>query len=70
LYDFGRIKANVEKAKTDLKYAQHNVDYAKSQLANEVAVIYYNIIILKKALQLKTVPLPTSMKIKGSLKAN
>src|SRR5215216_3509117 len=36
LFDFGRIKANVEKAKTDLKYAQHNVDYTKSQLANQV----------------------------------
>lgn len=53
LYDFGRIKANVEKAKTDLKYAQHNVDYNKSQLANQVAVIYYNIIYFKKGIAIE-----------------
>jgi len=53
LFDFGRLKANVEKAKTDLKYAQHNVDYAKSQLANQVAIIYYNIIYFEKAIQIE-----------------
>lgn len=53
LFDFGRIKANVEKAKTDLKYAQHNVDYVKSQLANQVAIIYYNIIYFQKAIQIE-----------------
>src|SRR6476620_9457644 len=34
LFDFGRLKANVERAKTDLRYFQHNVDYVKSQLAD------------------------------------
>lgn len=53
LFDFGRLKANVEKAKTDLKYAQHNVDFTKSQLANQVAVIYYNIIYFQKAIQIE-----------------
>lgn len=53
LFDFGRLKSNVEKAKTDLKYAQHNVDYVKSQLANQVAVIYYNIIYFQKAIQIE-----------------
>ncbi|CAN5403053.1 hypothetical protein BH10BAC2_BH10BAC2_46080 [soil metagenome] len=53
LFDFGRIQANVEKAKTDLKYAQHNVDYVKSQLANQVAIIYYNIIYFQKAIQIE-----------------
>ncbi|MEP6845422.1 MAG: TolC family protein [Panacibacter sp.] len=53
LFDFGRIKANVEKAKTDLTYAQHNVDYVKSQLANQVAIIYYNIIYFQKAIQIQ-----------------
>ncbi len=46
LLDFGRLKANVEKAKQGLKYATDNVDYAKSQLAYQVATIYYNIIYL------------------------
>lgn len=53
LFDFGRIKANVEKAKTDLIYAQHNVDYVKNQLANQVAIIYYNIIYFQKAIQIE-----------------
>ena len=53
LLDFGRLKANVEKAKTDLKYAQHNVDYARSQLANQVAVIYFNIIYFKKSISIE-----------------
>ncbi len=50
LYDFGRIKAAVEKSKDDIKYAEHNTDYAKSQLANQVANIYYNIIYFQKAI--------------------
>ena len=45
LFDFGRLQANVERAKTDLRYAEHNVDYVKSQLAYQVANIYYNIIL-------------------------
>jgi outer membrane protein len=53
LFDFGRLRANVEKAKTDLRYAQHNVDYVKSQLANQVAVIYYNIIYYQKAIAIE-----------------
>ncbi|BAV08258.1 outer membrane efflux protein precursor [Filimonas lacunae] len=50
LFDFGRIKNNVEKAKTDLQYAKDNVDYAKTQLAYQVAAIYYNIVYFQKAL--------------------
>lgn len=53
LFDFGKIKANVEKAKTELKYAEHNADYVKSQLANQVAVIYYNIIYLQKGIAIE-----------------
>lgn len=53
VFDFGRLKANIEKAKTDLHYAEHNVDYVKNQLANEVAVIYYNIIYYTKAIAIE-----------------
>lgn len=52
-YDFGRIKANVEKAKTELRYAEHNVMAVKSQLAAQVASIYYNRIFLKKAISIQ-----------------
>jgi outer membrane protein TolC len=53
LLDFGRLKANVERAKTDLRYAQHNVDYVKSQLADQVANIYYNIIYFQKGIAIE-----------------
>ena len=53
LLDFGRLKANVERAKTDLRYSQHNVDYVKSQLANQVANIYYNIIYFQKGIAIE-----------------
>jgi len=53
LFDFGRLQANVERAKTDLRYAEHNVDYVKSQLAYQVANIYYNIIYFQKGIAIE-----------------
>jgi outer membrane protein TolC len=53
LIDFGKFKADIEKSKQDLQYAKHNVDYVKSQLANQVSMIYYNIIFLKKAVSIQ-----------------
>ena len=50
LFDFGRLKANIEKSKSDIKYAEHNTDYARSQLANQVANVYYNIIYFQKGI--------------------
>jgi outer membrane protein TolC len=50
LFDFGRLKANIEKSKDDIKYAEHNTDNVKSQLANQVTNIYYNIIYFQKAI--------------------
>lgn len=49
LFDFGRLKANIERSKTDLKYASDNVLNVQTQLASQVSSIYYNIIYLKKA---------------------
>lgn len=53
LFDFGRIKATVERAKDDLQYARHSVDNVKSQLAYQVANIYYNIVYLQKAISIQ-----------------
>ncbi len=53
LYDFGRLKANIEKAKTDIQFAEHNVDAVKYQLATQVATIYYNIIYLQHAITIQ-----------------
>lgn len=49
LYDFGRLKAAVDRSKTDLKYANDNVSNVQTQLASQVATIYYNIIYFRKA---------------------
>jgi outer membrane protein TolC len=51
--DFGRLKANVEKSKTELQYSKHNIDYNKSTLAFQVATTYYNIVFLKKAIEIQ-----------------
>ena len=49
LIDFGRLKAQVERSKTDIKYATDNVLNVQMQLASQVSSIYYNIIYFKKA---------------------
>ncbi len=53
LFDFGRLKANVEKSKTELQFAEHNVEYVQNQLAYQVASIYYNIIYFQKAISIQ-----------------
>ena len=50
LFDFGRLKTQIEKSKTDLKYAQDNAENLKVQLAAQVSTIYYNILYIKKAI--------------------
>lgn len=50
LYDFGRLKANIQRSKDDIQYAVHNTDNTKNQLASQVANIYYNIIYFQKAI--------------------
>jgi outer membrane protein TolC len=49
LLDFGRLKAQVERSKSDLKYATDNVLNVQTQLASQVSSIYYNIIYFRKA---------------------
>ena len=53
IFDFGRLQASVNRSKDDLQYAKHNVDYVKSQLAYQVANIYYNIVYLQKAMSIQ-----------------
>lgn len=50
LFDFGRQKAEIEKAKTDVEFAKDNALYLRTQLAYNVAVIYYNIIYYQKSI--------------------
>ncbi len=53
LYDFGRLKANVEKSKSELQFAEHNVFSVKHQLAAQVATIYYNIVYVRHAISIQ-----------------
>ncbi|WP_298412059.1 TolC family protein [Hydrotalea sp.] len=53
LFDFGRLKANIEKSKDELQTATHNLANVKSQLAYQVSTIYYNLVYLKKAIAIQ-----------------
>src|SRR5205085_8952481 len=53
IYDFGRTKANVDKAKEDLQQSKNTIEYNKAQLAAQVANVYYTIIYLQKAISLE-----------------
>ncbi len=53
LFDFGRLKANIERSKDDLQYARHRVDDVKAQLANQVSIVYYNIVYLEKTIRIQ-----------------
>lgn len=50
LLDFGRLKASIDKAKSNLKYSIDNVGNVQTQLASQVSTVYYNIVYLKKAI--------------------
>jgi outer membrane protein len=53
IWDFGKIKANVEKAKDDIKISKANLEANKALLAAQVANIYYSIIYLQKAISVQ-----------------
>jgi outer membrane protein len=53
IWDFGKTKAQVEKAKADLLVSKINIESAKLQLASQVTGIYYSLIYLKKAMEVQ-----------------
>ncbi len=53
LFDFGRLKSAIEKAKTNVQLAKDNAGVAKAELASKVATIYYNIVYYKKAIAIE-----------------
>jgi len=53
IWDFGKTKAQVEKAKADLLASRQNIESGKLQLASQVAGIYYSMIYLKRAAQVQ-----------------
>jgi outer membrane protein len=53
LWDFGKIEAQVDKAKADLQASQYTADATRIQLAAQVASIYYGLIYLKSAIDVQ-----------------
>lgn len=53
LYDFGKTKLSIERAKQDVQQAKNNVEYNKSQLAAQIADVYYTIIYFQKAISIQ-----------------
>ncbi len=53
IWDFGKTKAQVEKAKADLLVSKQNTESAKLQLASQVTGIYYSLVFLKKAIEVQ-----------------
>jgi outer membrane protein TolC len=53
IFDFGRLQSNINRSKDDLQFAKHNVDLVRSQLAYQVANVYYNIVYLQQAISIQ-----------------
>lgn len=50
LWDFGKIEAQVSKAKADLQAGQYTTEATRVQLAAQVASIYYGLVYLQRAI--------------------
>lgn len=53
LFDFGKLKAAVQKDKLEIQTAKHNTLKTKHNLAYQVAVVYYSIIYFQKAIAIQ-----------------
>ena len=53
LWDFGIVKANVERAKAGLEYAKDNLQFNQNQMAFQVGNIFYQIAYLKDAISIQ-----------------
>ncbi|MDQ3277508.1 MAG: TolC family protein [Bacteroidota bacterium] len=53
LYDFGRTRLAIERARLDVQQAKNNVEYNRAQLAAQVANVFYTVIYLQKAITIQ-----------------
>jgi outer membrane protein len=53
LYDFGRTRLSIERARLDVQQAKNNIEYNKSQMAAQVAGVYYTVIYLQRAIDIQ-----------------
>ncbi|MBB6270786.1 outer membrane protein TolC [Pedobacter cryoconitis] len=53
IWDFGVVKAGVDRAKAGLQYAKDNLEFNQNQMAFQVGGIYYQIAYLKEAIAIQ-----------------
>ena len=53
LFDFGRLKANIEKSKLELKAAKHAAAQLENNLFTQISQLYFQIIYAKKAIAIQ-----------------
>ena len=53
LFDFGRLKANIEKAKFELQSAHHVADQLQNSLYVQVSQLYFQIVYAQKAIEIQ-----------------
>ncbi len=53
IWDFGKTKAQIEKAKAELLVTKQNTEAAKMQVAAQIVSVYYSMIYLQKAIHLQ-----------------
>lgn len=53
LWDFGVVKAGVERAKADLRAAEDHIAFTRNQMAFQVGSIYYQMAYLKEAIDIQ-----------------
>jgi outer membrane protein len=53
LFDFGRLKANIEKSKLELQTAHHVAAQLKNSLFTQVSQLYFQIVFAKKAIAIQ-----------------
>ena len=53
IFDFGRTRLAIERARLDVQQAKNNIEYNKAQLAAQVANVYYTIIYLNQSISVQ-----------------
>ena len=53
LFDFGRLKANIEKSKLEVQTAHHVADQLKNSLFAQVSQLYFQIVYAQKAIEIQ-----------------
>lgn len=53
IFDFGRLQSNIQKAKLELQTSKHTAEQLKHSLFFQISQLYYQIIYVKKAIEIQ-----------------